>query len=229
MNSLDKKILALKKDLSETLSRFHSPILTTSLSIEDVLLHHLLSELDLNFSVVTIDTGRLPEETYSLICNLEQIYKKKIDITFPNPEDIIEYVQENTLNGFYDSPEKRKKCCWIRKVLPLKKYMNTFDVWITGLRSEDSNHREQLDKLFYDNQFKITKFNPLLEWSFQEVLSYTEVHHLPIHPFYKKGYTSIGCAPCTRPPRDPNNKRSGRWWWEDKSIRECGLHWQESN
>ena len=139
-------------------------------------------------------------------------------------EELREFVTENGPDSFYQSVEKRKACCTIRKVHPLKKALEGYKVWITGLRSEHSPNRQNMPQLEWDQDNKIIKFHPILHWTTEQVTEYVKNHHLPYNHLHKKGFVSIGCEPCTRAIKEGEDFRAGRWWWEDANKKECGLH-----
>ena len=150
-------------------------------------------------------------------------YGKSIQTYFPDQNEVEELVANQGINGFYDSVQNRKDCCSVRKINPLKRALESYDVWVTGLRSEQSENRSNFKVFEYDSQFRIIKFNPLMNWTRPEVLNYLKSSNTPQNSLHQQGYVSIGCAPCTRAVREGEHSRSGRWWWES-SHKECGLH-----
>ena len=163
------------------------------------------------------------QESYDVLSSTQNKYNKPIQTFFPNDKEVEELVSKHGINGFYDSVQNRKDCCAVRKIHPLKRALQSYDVWITGLRSEQSVNRSGFQIFAYDTQFEIIKFNPLIQWSFQEVLDYLESNNVPQNSLHKQGYISIGCEPCTRAITQDEDPRAGRWWWET-SHKECGLH-----
>jgi phosphoadenosine phosphosulfate reductase len=178
---------------------------------------------DLPVHVFTIDTGRLFNETYELLERTNSKYKKNIGIYFPEADDVEKFVSEKGINSFYESVDNRKECCHIRKVKPLKLALQDAKVWITGLRAEQSVNRKEMKMIEWDDQKKLYKFNPLIHWTYNDVLDYIKEFDVPYNSLHDKGYISIGCAPCTRAISSGEDPRAGRWWWET-SQKECGLH-----
>ncbi len=199
-------------------------VFSTSLSIEDQVILHMLYLLKSKIKIFTLDTGRLPNETYNLIERTREQYGIQIQIYFPNYRSVEKMVREHGINLFYNSIEERKKCCYIRKIEPLKRALRKKEVWITGLRREQSITRQNIDLIEYDNNFKIIKINPLYDWTEAEVWDYIRKNNIPYNSLYDKNYKSIGCAPCTRPVMSGEDIRAGRWWWEHPETKECGLH-----
>ena len=220
---------ALEQSAIEVLKRIESdfqPVgFANSFGAEDMVLTHLIANHAPGIEVFSLDTGRLPAETYSLM----QIVKTKytsinVKYYFPTSSDIESFEHENGPNAFYDSVELRKACCRIRKVVPLKRALEGKKAWITGLRREQSPTRKDLAVQEYDNDFSMEKFNPLLEWSEADVWAYIKENDIPYSELHDKGYPSIGCAPCTRAITVGEDVRAGRWWWENPETKECGLH-----
>ncbi|QCX53563.1 phosphoadenylyl-sulfate reductase [Elizabethkingia sp. JS20170427COW] len=201
-------------------------ILSTSFSYEDQVISYFLKNRDID--IFTLDTGRLFEETYQTWTLTQAFLKKKIKAYYPDAEKIQEFVTDKGPDSFYQSVELRKKCCHIRKVEPLAKAIKGYSVWITGIRAEHSPNREHIQMLEWDETHQIIKIHPLLHWSQQQVLDCIQKNHIPYNPLHKKGYVSIGCAPCTRPIQEGEDFRAGRWWWEDPNKKECGLHVHQS-
>ncbi|WP_288437719.1 phosphoadenylyl-sulfate reductase [uncultured Chryseobacterium sp.] len=197
-------------------------IFSTSFSYEDQVITHLIK--DLNIEIFTLDTGRLFEQTYETWASTKAFFKKNIKAYYPDMEELSKLVTENGPDSFYQSVEKRKTCCTIRKVHPLKKALKGYEVWITGLRAEHSANRQNMPQLEWDPDNKIIKFHPILHWTTEQVTAYVKDHHLPYNHLHKKGFVSIGCEPCTRAIKEGEDFRAGRWWWEDASKKECGLH-----
>lgn len=198
-------------------------VFSTSLGQEDQVITDAIFTNKLPIKVFTLDTGRLFYEHYELLSNNNSKYKIKTEVYFPDAADVEKYVNEKGINAFYHSVENRKECCYIRKVKPLNRALEGAKVWITGLRSEQSDNRENMPMIEFDNERNLYKFNPLIHWSYEEVLKYIEEHKIQDMPIHKQGYISVGCKPCTRAIEPGENPRSGRWWWEE-SKKECGLH-----
>lgn len=197
-------------------------VFSTSFSYEDQVVTHLVK--DLNIDVFTLDTGRLFEQTYETWSATRAFFKKNIKAYYPDTEALKEFVSENGPDSFYQSVEQRKACCNIRKVEPLKKALQGYKIWITGLRAEHSLNRKNMSQLEWDEDNQIIKFHPLLNWTTEQVTDYVRDHHLPYNYLHKKGFVSIGCEPCTRAIKEGEDFRAGRWWWEDADKKECGLH-----
>jgi phosphoadenosine phosphosulfate reductase len=199
-------------------------VLSSSFSIEDQVITHMLSKICKDPEIFTLDTGRLPNETYNLIDKTREHYNIKIVVYFPDSSMVEEMVKEKGVNLFYDSVENRKRCCHVRKVEPLKRALSEKEVWITGLRKEQSVTRENLNIVEYDSIYEIIKVNPLLNLTEKQIWDYIKSNNIPFNQLYKQEYRSIGCAPCTRPVQEGGNIRDGRWWWENPDSKECGLH-----
>jgi phosphoadenosine phosphosulfate reductase len=199
-------------------------IFTTSLGIEDQVITHEIFRSNLDIKVATLDTGRLFPQTYDVLSNTIIRYNKKIDVYFPEYEDIEKMVTEKGPLSFYKSVENRKECCRLRKVVPLNRALKDMECWISGIRADQSDNRNQMDWLEYDEDKKLYKFHPLLNWSLDEVMRFVKENNVPYNALHDKGYVSIGCEPCTRAIKPGEDFRAGRWWWENEGPRECGLH-----
>ena len=198
-------------------------VFSTSLGQEDQIITDIIFKSKLPIKIFTLDTGRLFYEHYELLANNNSKYKTKTEVYFPDANEVEKFVNEKGINGFFHSVENRKDCCNIRKVKPLNRALKGSKVWITGLRSEQSENRSSLKMLDWDETRQLYKFNPLINWSYEDVLQYIEEHQIMDLPLHKKGFISVGCKPCTRAIESGENPRAGRWWWE-KSQKECGLH-----
>lgn len=201
-----------------------SVVFSTSFGMEDQVITDFIFKNNIPVEVFTLDTGRMFPETYTTWDNTIMTYNKQIIPYYPDSYEIEGYVKSNGINAFYNSAELRKECCNIRKVNPLKRALSGKQVWITGLRSEQSPNREQMPEVEWDSVNNIIKFHPILSWKTQDVLDYLRKNGVPYNPLHDKGFLSIGCQPCTRAIKEGEDFRSGRWWWEDKSKKECGLH-----
>lgn len=200
-------------------------IFSTSFSIEDQIITYALNELNKEILIFTLDTGRLFNETYNTFQQTQEKYKNlKIKTLFPLENQINNYILKNGINGFYNSVKQRKECCKIRKVIPLNRALQDAKLWITGIRSEHSISRKKNNFLEYDKLHNLIKFHPIIKWTLEEVENYIKKHTIPIISLYKKGFKSIGCAPCTRKIDIGEDFRAGRWWWENSNHKECGLH-----
>lgn len=199
--------------------------LACSFSLEDVAIIDIAHAAGLTLGVFAIDTGRLNEETYEVADALVERYRLKIDWYFPRHNDVEQLERSEGLFSFRESLDKRHACCAIRKVEPLSRALKGLAGWVTGLRREQSITRSDLAAIERDDlNGGILKINPLLEWSEEQLVSYTEAQRLPKNRLYSQGYRSIGCAPCTRAVREGEDARAGRWWWENPENKECGLH-----
>jgi len=199
--------------------------LACSFSLEDVAIIDIAHQAGISLGVFAIDTGRLNEETYEVADALAERYRLKIDWYFPRHEDVEALERAKGLFSFRESTDNRLECCSIRKVEPLSRALKGLAGWVTGMRREQSPTRSDLQAIEQDDlNGGILKINPLIDWSEQELLAYSEANRLPKNRLYSQGYRSIGCAPCTRPVQEGEDARSGRWWWENADNKECGLH-----
>lgn len=195
-----------------------------SFGAEDMVLTDLILAERLPIEIFSLDTGRLPAETYTLMGEVEKRYGAKLKVFFPDAGAVEAYVRSEGINAFYESVELRKRCCGIRKVEPLKRALTGKLAWITGMRAAQSATRVDLPVRQFDEGNGLEKYNPLSDWSEQEVWAYIRIHGLPYNALHDQFYPSIGCAPCTRPIAVGEDVRAGRWWWEDPANKECGLH-----
>jgi len=198
-------------------------VFSTSFGQEDQVITALIAKNNLLINIFTLDTGRLFQETYDVFHKTLKKYKVAITTYFPESTAVEELLNKKGPNSFYESVENRKECCFIRKVAPLTKALKGNEIWITGLRAEQSENRNDLALFEYDAHFNIIKFNPLLKWTLEEVQKYIDDNNVPQNALHKQGFVSIGCAPCTRAITPDEDIRAGRWWWES-SHKECGLH-----
>jgi phosphoadenosine phosphosulfate reductase len=224
---LDRALAGL--DVTQRLIRFRQEVagriaFTTSFGLEgQVILHHIC-EAGLDIDIVTLDTGRLFPETYATWEETEALYGRRIQVIYPQQDALETLVTVQGINGFYTSSDARRACCGIRKVEPLARALAGAQGWITGLRADQSDYRNAARLVAVDHERGLLKLNPLVDWTRQATQEFATAHRLPINPLYRQGFPSIGCAPCTRPVRAGEPKRAGRWWWEDESKKECGLH-----
>ena len=198
-------------------------VFSTSLGQEDQVLTHVIARNNLPVKIFTLDTGRLFYEHYELLEKTNARYKTNIKVYFPEAQDVEDFVNEKGVNAFFESVENRKQCCFIRKVKPLNRALQGAKVWITGLRAEQSDNRKDMKMLEWDEARQLYKFNPLIHWSYEQMINYINENNIPYNPLHDKGFVSIGCAPCTRAIEPGEDARAGRWWWE-VSHKECGLH-----
>jgi phosphoadenosine phosphosulfate reductase len=199
-------------------------VFANSLGAEDMVLTDLIWREQIAIEIFSLDTGRLPYETYDLMSKAEEHYGKKITVFFPDNAAVEAYVQGNGINGFYASIDARKACCHVRKIEPLKRALAGKGAWITGLRAAQSTTREGLELIAHDPANGLTKVSPLAAWSEEEVWAYLRACGVPYNALHDKHYPSIGCAPCTRAVQPGEDVRAGRWWWENPETKECGLH-----
>ena len=195
-----------------------------SLGAEDMVLTDLIIKAKLPIEIFSLDTGRLPAETYDLMAAVDRHYGLKLKLYFPQAEEVESYVRQHGINAFYDSVTLRKACCYARKVEPLRRALAGKRAWITGMRAEQAATRGQLATQEYDEGNGLEKFNPLAAWSEKEVWAYIKHNAVPYNALHDKFYPSIGCAPCTRAVSLGEDIRAGRWWWEAPESKECGLH-----
>jgi phosphoadenosine phosphosulfate reductase len=197
---------------------------STSMGAEDQVLTDILSGVTPGIKIFTLDTGRLFQETYDLMHITEQKYGIRIHLFFPDPLQVEKMVNEKGVNLFYESVENRRFCCNIRKIESLKRALSGMDVWITGVRKEQSVTREDFKLVEWDESNRIIKVSPLIDWTESEVWDYLKTKKVPYNELHDEGYPSIGCQPCTRAVKPGAPLRSGRWWWELPENKECGLH-----
>jgi len=202
-------------------------IFSTSLGAEDQVLTEIIASSFPDMRIVTLDTGRLFQETYDLIHITEQKYKIKIEVIFPDHASVEKMVNSKGINLFYESVENRRECCRIRKIGPLGRVLKGKRVWITGLRKEQSPARAGVEMVNRDETFGIIKLNPLINWTEKDIWSAIRSKKIPYNSLHDKGFPSIGCLPCTRAVMPGEDFRAGRWWWESGSKKECGLHTNE--
>jgi phosphoadenosine phosphosulfate reductase len=211
--------------LKVALSEFGDKIaLSSSLGAEDQVLTHMLCGLTDSATIFTLDTGRLPQETYDVPDKTRERYGVVIEVLFPEAREVQGMVNGSGVNLFYESVELRKQCCAVRKMAPLKKRLASLDAWVCGLRSEQSTTRSDLARVSVDEAFGLIKVAPLADWSTDQVWAYIKEHDIPTNALHDQGYPSIGCAPCTRAVESGEDIRAGRWWWEAPEHKECGLH-----
>ncbi len=221
---LDAKEADALRLLADIARDFSPASFATSLGAEDQVLTDLIARSGAAIDIFTLDTGRLPEETYRVIQEVREHYGIAIRPYAPERADVENYVLTNGPNAFYGSIELRKECCRIRKLVPLNHALVGKKAWLTGLRREQSVTRADLGVREWDADHKLEKFNPLIEWTTDDVWNYIRRHHVPYNALHDQGYPSLGCAPCTRAITVGEDIRAGRWWWENPETKECGLH-----
>ena len=227
INSLNEEFVhaAPEEVLKYFLDRFGDRIaLSSSLSAEDQVLTDMLCKLTPHPRIFTLDTGRLFPETYGLIDRTNMHYGIRVELFFPDYREVEKLVAECGMNGFYESLENRKRCCRVRKLEPLRRAFATLDVWICGLRREQSVTRETMRLVEWDEANGLVKLNPLIGWHEAQVWEYIRRHGVPYNKLHDQGFPSIGCQPCTRAVHPGEDIRAGRWWWESPDHKECGLH-----
>jgi phosphoadenosine phosphosulfate reductase len=239
-SSIEEAILQIRSGELETwdareiltyaVENFH-PRLALSASFgapEGMVLLDLMHQIEPTSRVFVLDTGRLPQATYDLIDRVRDRYGKPVEMLFPRFEDVEKITQAHGANLFYESIEKRKLCCQIRKVEPMRRYLAGLDAYVTGLRRDQNVTRTHTPKALIDESYGgVVKLNPIAGWSQDEVWDYVREHQIPVNRLHKSGYPSVGCDPCSRAIRPGEDIRAGRWWWESQDTKECGLHGQE--
>lgn len=221
---LAPKVEAARRLLAQV-AREHAPAaLASALGAESMVLVDLALGERLDIDIFVLDTGRLHGDTLDMLRRIEQRYGRGVRVVRPDAAAVASYERRFGRNAFYDSVELRKRCCAIRKTEPLARALQGKRAWITGLRRGQSAERSRVRVEEWDGAHGMAKFNPLADWSEDEVWQYLRAHDVPINPLYAQGFRSIGCAPCTRPVLPTEDLRAGRWWWEIGEPRECGLH-----
>lgn len=216
----DKTLLERLQWVTEN---YKNVVFSSSFGQEDQVISHVIFSNNLSVEVFTLDTGRHFQETYEVMDRTRSRYKTPIKTYFPDQGQIEELVNQKGFNSFYESVENRKECCNLRKIVPLKRALENVEVWITGLRAEQSENRQDMPIWEWDEVNKVHKFNPLIDWTYDQMVAFLEENRVPQNSLHKKGFVSIGCAPCTRAIEPGEHPRAGRWWWEE-SKKECGLH-----
>jgi phosphoadenosine phosphosulfate reductase len=199
-------------------------IFTTSFGIEDQVITHIIFENNIPIEVTTLDTGRLFPETYKVFAETINKYHKKINVYYPGQTAIEKMLTEKGPFSFYYSKENRLECCRIRKLAPLNRALNGMECWISGIRASQSDNRKQMNWIEFDEERQLIKFYPLFDWSLADVEKFIKENEVPYNVLHDRGFISIGCEPCTRAVEKGADFRSGRWWWEAGSVKECGLH-----
>ena len=218
-------VLPIEEMINELAKEFPGKVtFSTSFSFEDQLITHKILTNNFPVSIFTLDTGRLFEETYSVWSATNERYHTKIKGYYPDHTLLEVFVAEHGPNSFYESVDQRKACCYVRKVEPLKRALKNQSVWITGLRAEHSANRHDMPQVEWDESNQVIKYHPILHWTTKEVKDYINENNIPYNILHDRGFVSIGCAPCTRAIKPGEDFRAGRWWWEDNTKKECGLH-----
>ncbi|WP_246662918.1 phosphoadenylyl-sulfate reductase [Pseudolabrys sp. FHR47] len=199
-------------------------VFTTSFGIEDQAILHMIAKGGLDIDVVSLDTGRLFPQTYDLWAETERHFGLRIKAFYPRHFELEALVERQGINGFYESRDARQACCFVRKVEPLSRALANSAAWVTGLRADQSANRKDMALVSADKAHGLVKLSPLFDWSREQVVAFTASNGVPVNALHDKGFASIGCAPCTRALRPGEPERAGRWWWEDETKKECGLH-----
>lgn len=224
-NNLKAKSEILSNRLTEIVTRHNCVRFASSLAVEDLVITDAIVKSGANISIFTLETGKLNPETLALIEAIQRTYPTlQLQLFYPDAAAAKKYETEHGKFAFYDSVELRRECCFIRKIEPLNRALADADAWLTGQRREQSVTRTELAFHEQDNARHIDKYNPIFDWSEQEVWAYILHHQIPYNDLYNQGFPSIGCEPCTKPVRLGEDIRAGRWWWENKDSKECGLH-----
>lgn len=226
-NELKGKEIA--KQLQFITERFPGEVIfSTSFGLEDQAITHFIASNNLPIKIFTLDTGRMFTETYTTWSSTVEKYPITISAFYPEAQSLQEFISAKGPNSFYETVDNRKQCCFIRKVEPLQRALKRYKIWITGIRAEQSNNRQGMPMVEWDEVNQIIKIHPLLSWTWGQVKQYVSRNNVPYNPLHDKGFVSIGCAPCTRATKPGEDFRAGRWWWEDASKKECGLHIYET-
>ena len=216
-----------QKILTWALENYH-PRLALSASFgapEGMVLLDMMHRIDATSRVFVLDTGRLAQATFDLIDRVRDRYGKQVEVLYPRAEDVQKMVSESGVNLFYESLEKRKLCCRVRKVEPMRRYLANLDAYVTGLRRDQNVTRSDTPKVAFDHSYRgIVKINPIADWTPDQVWQYVRKHDVPVNRLHQSGYPSVGCEPCTRAVAPGEDERAGRWWWENPETKECGLH-----
>ena len=226
--SLARKVEMAKILLWKIADDFAPAALANSLSAEDMVLTDLIDAINAHIEIFSLDTGRLPPETYELMAETKIHYGFNLKLYYPRHDLVEAYTRSHGINAFYESVEQRKGCCFVRKIEPLRRALAGKRAWITGMRAEQSLSRQGLGVQMFDETNSLEKFNPLADWSNEEVWAYIKKHKVPYNTLYDRSYPSIGCLPCTRAVSTGGDLRSGRWWWEQPDSKEFGFHGKDS-
>ncbi|KKO65056.1 Thioredoxin-dependent 5'-adenylylsulfate reductase [Janthinobacterium sp. KBS0711] len=224
MSDLTSLIHATEQTLTRIAADFSPAVFASSLAAEDMVLTDMILKAKLPIGIFSLETGRLHQETLAVLDKVKTRYDHDITLYRPQPEAVAAYVEQNGLNAFYNSVEMRRECCRIRKVEPLGRALAGNKAWVTGQRRAQSTTRAELHVQEDDAAHAMTKFNPLADWSEEDVWAYIRANDVPYNALHDQGYPSIGCEPCTRAVQPGEDVRAGRWWWENPDSKECGLH-----
>lgn len=226
VDQLNSKINTTNEALQWVSDNLHPRVAkASSFGAEDAVIMDIMLKINPKFRFFTLDTGRLPQETYDIMDVVRKKYNITIEVLFPDTREVEDMVREKGMNLFYESVENRKLCCEIRKVHPINRMLSTLDGWITGLRRDQTEVRKDVNIFQIDNGHGgILKINPIIDWTWDQIQDYIKKNNLPYNSLLDKGYPSIGCEPCTRAIKPGEDLRAGRWWWEQGENKECGLH-----
>lgn len=221
---LESKASAVRELLTAAVREHGKVVYANSLGAEAMVLTDIIFTDVPEIDMVSIDTGRLHEETYELLEKIQRRYRKPIRVLYPDGAAVEQLVTTHGINGFFHSQEARLACCNTRKIIPFKRVVEGYTAWVTGVRREQSKTRSQGQPVEWDTQHGLFKVSPLLDWTEEQIWAYIRARKLPYNALHDKQYPSIGCAPCTRAVLPGEDSRAGRWWWENPESRECGLH-----
>jgi phosphoadenosine phosphosulfate reductase len=221
---LEQKAVAVRERLGAAVKDYGRVVYSSSLGAESIVLTDIIWSHLPEIDIFTIDTGRLPEETYELLGRLQSRYKRNLRVVYPDAKALEALVSAQGVNGFYNSLEARLACCRIRKVEPFKRAIAGYGAWITGLRHEQSATRALAQPVEWDAENGLHKVSPILDWTEEQIWQYIRARKLPYNSLHDRQFPSIGCQPCTRAIQPGESRRAGRWWWEQPESRECGLH-----
>ena len=221
---LESKANLVREFLAAAVQQYGRVVYANSLGAEAMVLTDIICSSVPQIDIVSIDTGRLHEESYELLAKLQHRYQNRIRVIYPDGHQVSDLVTRQGINGFFDSTEARSACCSVRKVVPFQKFVAGYAAWVTGVRREQSKARATGAASEWDAQNGLQKLSPLLDWTEEQIWSYIRARQLPFNSLHEKGYPSIGCAPCSRAIMPGEDQRAGRWWWEQPEQRECGLH-----
>ena len=226
VDELNSKIKTANETLQWVSDNLHPRVAkASSFGAEDTVIMDIMLKINPKFRFFTLDTGRIPQETYDIMDIMRKKYNITIEVLFPDTKEVEDMVREKGMNLFYDSVENRKLCCEIRKVHPINRMLSTLDGWITGIRRDQTKIRMDNNIFQIDHKHGgILKINPIIDWTWDQIQDYIKKNNLPYNSLLDKGYTSIGCEPCTRAIKPGEDLRAGRWWWEQGEHKECGLH-----
>jgi phosphoadenosine phosphosulfate reductase len=221
---LEQKAAAVRQQLADSVREHGRVVYSNSLGAEAMVLTDIIWSHVPEIDIFSIDTGRLHEETYELLEKLQRRYKRSIRLVYPDAQALEKLVAGQGVNGFYHSLESRLACCHVRKVEPFRRAVAGYSAWVTGVRREQSATRAQAQPIEWDTENSMHKVSPLLDWTEEQVWQYIRARKLPYNSLHDRQFPSIGCSPCTRAIQPGENRRAGRWWWEQPESRECGLH-----